>query len=215
MLHLHLRSSGTAWSSGAPAPISFLDKVERLQQAQKTEEKWLASASREVTAREDRVEYFQSTLEQACAGEWDSVFGYYFRIPSLPSRPPTCRIRKVPRSIRTSTADRVCQRKRSASCAPIGVKRPASGRTETGDINDRRETEHSRRPHRDWPRRSLVSRRRSESRAPSTARVHREEYKHRSLGRVSKESAKKGRISNLLYDTVQEEKLLVRCARGG
>ena len=30
------------------------------------------------------------------------------------------------------------------------------------------------------------------------------------LGRVSKQTAKKGRISDLLYDTVQEEKLLVR-----
>ena len=32
---------------------------------------------------------------------------------------------------------------------------------------------------------------------------------------MSKESAKKGRISDLLYDTVQEEKLLVLCATGG
>ena len=96
-----------------------------------------------------------------------------------------------PSPMTTYTSDRVSRkRKQSASCAPTGVKRPASGRTETGDINDRRETERSRRPQRDWPWRSLVSQRRSESRAPSAARVHREEYEHRSLGQVSKESAK-------------------------
>ena len=57
--------------------------------------------------------------------------------------------------------------------------------------------------------------RRSESRPPSAARVHRDDFEHRSLGRVSKQTAKKGRISDLLYDTVQEEKLLVQFKTGG
>ena len=34
------------------------------------------------------------------------------------------------------------------------------------------------------------------------------------MGRVSKQTAKKGRISDLLYDTVQEEQLLVRFKTG-
>ena len=90
------------------------------------------------------------------------------------------------------------------------MKRPASGRTETGDVDSRSETECSRRPLRECPQSGLVSRRTSESRAPSANRVHRERNEHHSLGRVSKESAKKGRISDLLHDTV-----LVRCETGG
>ena len=35
--------------------------------------------------------------------------------------------------------------------------------------------------------------------------MHREADEHRSLGRVSRVSAKKGRMSDLLYDTVQEK----------
>ena len=35
------------------------------------------------------------------------------------------------------------------------------------------------------------------------------------MGRVSKQTAKKARISDLRYDTVQEEKLLVRFKTGG
>ena len=108
---------------GAPEPappIFLLDKVERLQQALKTEEKWLESARREVTAREDRVKYFQTTLKQACAGEWDSVIGYESRVPALPPRPPTRRTRKVPRSVRTSTVERVSRkRKRMGSGLPV------------------------------------------------------------------------------------------------
>ena len=37
--------------------------------------------------------------------------------------------------------------------------------------------------------------------------VHREADEHRSLGRVSRVSAKKGGMSGLLYDTVQEAAL--------
>ena len=48
------------------------------------------------------------------------------------------------------------------------------------------------------------------SRAPSTYAVRREPDEHRSLGRVSRSSAKKGRLSDLLYDTVQEAALKER-----
>ena len=37
--------------------------------------------------------------------------------------------------------------------------------------------------------------------------MHREAEEHRSLGRVSRVSAKKGRLSDLLYDTIQEQTL--------
>ena len=49
-------------------------------------------------------------------------------------------MRKVPRAVRTSTAERVSQkRKRSVSRAPSGVKRPALSRTETKGVKDRKE----------------------------------------------------------------------------
>ena len=86
---------------------------------------------------------------------------------------------------------------------------------ETSDVEDRKEPERSRRQYREWLRGRSVSRRQSESRPPSATRGHKDEFEHRSLGRVSKMSAKKGRISYLLYDTVQEEKLLVWCETGG
>ena len=37
--------------------------------------------------------------------------------------------------------------------------------------------------------------------------MHREADEHRSFGRVSRVSAKKGRLSDLLYDTIQEQAL--------
>ena len=52
-----------------------------------------------------------------------------------------------------------------------------------------------------------TSRRRSTSRAPTTSAVHREADIHWSLGRVSRVSAKKVRLSDQLYDTVQEAAL--------
>ena len=108
---------------GAPEPkhpIFFLDKIERLQQSLKMEEKRLAATRREVTAREDRIKYFRATLEQGCAGDWDAVIGYESRIPALPPQ-PTQRGKKVSRSVRTSTTNRVSRkRKLSASHAPTG-----------------------------------------------------------------------------------------------
>ena len=62
--------------------------------------------------------------------------------------------------------------------------------------------------------RELGHERRSESRPPSVARVHRDDFKHQSLGRVSKQTTRKGRISDLLYVTVQEEQLLMRFSTG-
>ena len=50
----------------------------------------------------------------------------------------------------------------------------------------------------------------SGSRAPSMARVHRDDDEHHSLGRVSKESAKRGWITELLYASLQEEALTIR-----
>ena len=60
----------------------------------------------------------------------------------------------------------------------------------------------------EWPPRTASTmRRRLSSRAPTSSAVHREANEHRSLGRVSRVSAKKGRMSDLLYDTVQEAAL--------
>ena len=80
------------------------------------------------------------------------------------------------------------------------------------EVDDRRER--SRRQSREWPRGNSVTRRRSESRPPSAARVHKDDLQNLSTGHVSKQTAKKGRISDLLYDTVQEEQLLVRFKAG-
>ena len=199
-----------------PETLTFIaGKLERLQDALKSEERWLESARREVTAREERVPYFTTTLQCAEDNDWDMVIGYESRILALPPRPPTCRARKIPRADRTSTLKRVSRkRKRSISRAPTGVKRPASRKTETKDdgVDDRRER--SRRQSREWPRGNSVTRRRSKSRPPSAARVHRDDLEHRSLGRVSKQTAKKGKISDLLYDTVQVEQLLMRFKTG-
>ena len=62
-------------------------------------------------------------------------------------------------------------------------------------------------PYRQYPPRSssTAGKGRSSSRPPVEASVHREADKHRSFGRVSRVSAKKGRMSDLLYDTVQEK----------
>ena len=105
---------------------------------------------------------------------------------------------------RDSGADRREGRKhkRSSSRAPPagGVKRPAYSRTEIDDM----EIAKSRtgRSRREWLRRDSILRRRSESCPPSATRVHREEDEHTSMGRVSLKSAKKGGISDLLYDVV-------------
>ena len=45
---------------------------------------------------------------------------------------------------------------------------------------------------------------------PTEASVHREADEHRSFGRVSRVSTKRGRMSDLLYDTVQEKAIEVQ-----
>ena len=52
-------------------------------------------------------------------------------------------------------------------------------------------------------------------RAPSTTRMHWEEDEYPSMGRTSTKSAKTGRISDLLYDSIQEEKIRISCTREG
>ena len=203
---------------GAPEPkppLFFLEKIEKVKKALEVEEKWLEAARCELKEREVRIDYLRTTLDQACSSDWDSI-GFKSRIPALPPQQPTRRIKEQPRLIWTNAANRDSRKwKWSSSHAPRGVKRPASSRMDTGDVEDRRETtELSRKPQREWPRSGSVSRRRSESRAPSATRVYRDRDEHRSLGRVSKGSAKKGLISELLYDTVQEEHLLVRYKTG-
>ena len=186
---------------GAPEPETpafIAEKIERLLDALKSEEKWLESAHHELTAREERVRYFETTLRVAKDSDWDAIIGYESRILALPPRPPMHRTRKLPRAVRTSTAERVSRkRERSASHAPPRVKRPASRRTGTRDVEERREPERLRKQFRKWPRGNSVLRRRSESSPLSAARVHRDNFEHRSLGRVSKQTAKKGRISDL------------------
>ena len=71
------------------------------------------------------------------------------------------------------------------------------------------------RSRREGPRSDSISRRRSASCPPSATRVHMEEDKHMSMGRVSSKSAKKGRISDHLYVVVQERSLKVCCDREG
>ena len=75
-----------------------------------------------------------------------------------------------------------------------------------------KETEdRSRKTYCEWPLRTGSSyRRRLVSRAPSASAVHRDVDEHHSLGRVSKLSAKKGCISDLMYDVVQEASLKQR-----
>ena len=58
-------------------------------------------------------------------------------------------------------------------------------------------------------------RRRSESRAPSTTRVRREDDECPLMGCTSAKSAKKGCISDLTYDSIQEEKIRISCTREG
>ena len=52
-------------------------------------------------------------------------------------------------------------------------------------------------------------------RAPSTTRVRREEDECLSIGRTSTKSAKKGRISDLTYDSIQEKKVQISCTCKG
>ena len=94
---------------GAPEPqppLFFLEKIEKVKKALEVEEKWLEAACRQLNAREVRTDNLLTTLDQACAGDWDSVIRFKSRIPALPPRLPTCRTRTQPRLIQTNEADR-------------------------------------------------------------------------------------------------------------
>ena len=102
--------------------------------------------------------------------------------------------------------------RRSSSHPPVsGGRRPALGRADTEDgsrSRSRGAVDQSRSSYQAWPPRTASTlRRRSVSRAPYMSAVHREAHEHRFLGRVSRVSAKKGRLSDLLYDTGQEAAL--------
>ena len=119
----HLRPWFCSELQSPSLPFFFLDKVEKVQKALEVEEKWLESACREVNGREVGIKYIRTTLDQV-------VIGFESRIPALPTRLPTRRMWKQPRLIRTNATDRDSRkRKRSSSCAPTGVKCPASTKT--------------------------------------------------------------------------------------
>ena len=73
----------------------------------------------------------------------------------------------------------------------------------------------SRKTQRRLPRGTSRPRRRSELRVPSTRRVHREEDECPSMGCTFTKSAKKGRISDLTYDCIQEEKIWINSTHEG
>ena len=206
-------------SMGISPPMFFLERIERVKQDLDAEEKLLEIAQSEVLARKKRTAFLRNILDQACSRELEVLIGYNTRIPALPSQPARRRTRRQPRAARPSGPDRKEARKckRSSSRAPPagGVESSAYGRTETTNTAESSRTERSRKPQRVWPRSSSISRRRSESRAPSTTRVHREEDKCPSMGRVSAKSAKRGSISDLVYDDIQEERLRISCVQGG
>ena len=108
--------------------------------------------------------------------------------------------------------ERSRKRKRSSSRPPVsGGRCPALGRADAEDRSQSRAratADRSLSSYREWPPRTTSTlRRRSSSRASTTSAVHRETDEHRSLGRVSQVSTKKGRMSDQLYDTVQEATL--------
>lgn len=161
----------------------------KAQRALKECEKFLEICRKEVVAREKRVEYLRTTLEQGEDGDRDSVIGFKIRVPALPRRPMVCQSRAKAQKLTLTKHSRADGRKmkRSTSPAPHGVKCLAYGRTEIVVL----ETERwSRMTRREWVRSGSVTRRRSESCPPSAARVERNGDKHRSLGRASKNSIK-------------------------
>ena len=214
-------------------PEFLVEKVERIRVSLAEEEELLAIMEAEVAARKERVEVYRSALSSAECELWDDVIGFESRLPALPPRPSNGRARRKTRPQPSSSAaprgSGATKRKRSSSRAPVsGVKRPATGRTEAEDRRqeksrgeDRRSersrsanpSDRSRRPGRQWPPRkssTSTSRRRSVSRAPSVAAVYRDMEEHPSMGHVSRGSAKRGRMSDLLYDSIQERNIASR-----
>ena len=197
-----------------PVPDFIRDKIARVKVVLAEEERFRDIMRREAEAREVRVSFLRATLERAEKKDWMGLVGFEANLPPLPKRPATKRARRAALGPRPVTSG-AKKRKRSLSRPPVsGGHRPALGRTDTerrpssvSRLGDR-----SRSKHREYPPRSLpiVTRARSSSRPPTEAAVHREADEHRSFGRVSKVSAKRGRMSDLLYDTVQERTIQER-----
>ena len=165
----------------------------------------------EVAAREARIDVLHTTLERAENKEWEDLIGFETKLPPLPKRPAHKRDRRVPIVPRPTTAGGR-KWKRSCSHPPVsGGQRPAIGRTNavtrTRSLSRPRDrADRSRTHYREYPPRasSTARRGRSSSQPPAEASVLQEVDEHHSLGRVSRVSAKKGRLSDLLYDTIQE-----------
>ena len=167
--------------------------------------------------REERTAFLQRTLDQACSGDLEVLIGYNSRIPALPPRPARHRVKRQPLAARSDPDQSGRKRKQSLSCAPSagGAKWSAYGGPETSDVQESSRTDRSRNPQRAWPHSTSRPRRRSESSAPSAACVCREDDECLSMGRTSVKCAKKGRISDLTYDHIREEKIRISCTCNG
>ena len=138
----------------------FLEKIDKVRRALE-EERWLTAIRLEVEARERSTYTPPWTRDAMRTGTRSLDSSPGFETSDMPSKE---------QAVPIPDQDKCQKRKRFASRAPKGVKRPASGRTETVDVEEKRElVEQSRRPTREWVRSGSVSRRRSESRTPSTA----------------------------------------------
>ena len=166
--------------------------------------------------REEWTTFLKDVLDQACTGNLEVLIGYNCRIPAFPPRPARKCVTRQPRAARADPDRSGRKRKRSLSRAlPAGSARSAYGGMEASDAPESSGVSRSRKTQRRWPRSTSRPRRRLESQAPSTARVHREEDECPLLGRTSTKSAKTGRISDLTYDCIQEEKIQISCTREG
>ena len=194
-----------------PVPSFIRDKIARAKAVLEDEERLLDIMRREADAREVRVGFLRDMLEKAEKKDWGDLVGFEAKLPPLPKRPATKRARRAP-LVPRPTISGAKKRKRSSSRPPVsGGQRPALCRTNTAErtsslsrLGDHPRSTH--REYREYPPRShsTVTRARSSLRPPTEAAVHQEADEHRSFGRVSRVSAKRGRMSDLLYDTVQE-----------
>ena len=208
----------TLGSGKVVMPDFYKERVDGLRHNLEEESRHLEALKKEVAAREARVAFLTEMVSNVNKGDVESIFGYESRLPALPNRPRSRRSRKwTKRGAPKDEPERGRKRRRSLSRLPdSGSRRPAEGRatsrerrTSRSRSSRARTGEDRSRPQRpQWPPATASSsRRRSTSRAPSVSAVRREPDEHRSLGRVSKSSVKRSRLSDLLYDTVQEAAL--------
>ena len=157
-------------------PIFFLEKIEKVKQNLEVEQTLLENIKREAVAREERTNFPQNILDQACSGDLEVLIGFNNRIPALPPRPARKRFTRQSHAAPTDPYRSGRKRKRSLSRAPPkGSARSAYGGPETSGLPESSGVDRSRRIQQRWPRSTSQPRRRSVSRAPSTARVHQEE----------------------------------------